>query len=131
MGYYVKNRQLQSGSTGVVVPVGTPAERPTNPVAGLIRYNQDTSTLEYYNGTVFQSLTTGVVTYAIDTFTGDGVTTTFTMSQNVSDATQIIVFVGSLYQIPITNYTVNGGPDITFTGAPPLGVSIVVIHTNV
>jgi hypothetical protein len=51
MGYYVKNRVLQSGSTGVVLPVGSSAERPANPVAGLVRFNTDTNTMEYFNGT--------------------------------------------------------------------------------
>lgn len=130
MGYYVKNRVLQSGTTAVVVPLGTAAERPTGPVEGMIRYNTSTNALEFYNGTSFQSLaTSGAITYTTDSFTGDGTTDTFTMSVSVTSATQIMVFVGSLYQIATTNYTVSGY-DITFTSAPPLNASIIVIHTN-
>jgi hypothetical protein len=51
------------------------------------------------------------------------------MSVQEATAQQIIVFVGSVYQIPVTNYTVNGGFDITFTSAPPLGLPINVIHS--
>jgi hypothetical protein len=52
------------------------------------------------------------------------------MSIAESTATQIIVFVGSIYQDPATAYTVNGGFDITFTSAPPNTVPINVIHTT-
>jgi hypothetical protein len=131
MGYFLKNRQLQSGSTGVVIPTGSSATRPDAPVFGLIRYNTDTGYIEYFDGSVFQSLTVaGGINYTVDNFTGDGSDTVFTMSIAESNADEIIVFVGSLYQIPTTNYTVNGGFDITFTSAPPNGVPINVIHTS-
>jgi hypothetical protein len=131
MGYFVKNRRLQSGSSGVVLPTGSTAQRPDYPTFGLIRYNTDSGYVEYFNGTVFVSLATGgAVNYVVDSFTGTGSQTVFTMSSIVSDATQIIVFVGSIYQQPTTTYTVNGGYDITFTSAPPSGVPINVIHTN-
>ncbi len=131
MGYFLKNRQLQSGSSGVVIPTGSSATRPDAPVFGLIRYNTDTGYIEYFNGSVFQSLTvTGGINYTVDNFTGDGSDTVFTMSIAESNADEIIVFVGSLYQIPTTNYTVDGGFDITFTSAPPLGIPINVIHSS-
>lgn len=133
MGYFVKNRRLQSGSSGVILPAGPTSLRPDSPLFGLIRYNTDSGFVEYFNGSAFISLATGgAVNYTVDSFTGDGITTTFVMSQIVSDPTQIIVFVGSVYQIPTTNYTV-GGPanyNITFTSAPPSGLPINVIHTN-
>lgn len=131
MGYFLKNRQLQSGSSGVVIPTGSSATRPDAPVFGLIRYNTDTGYIEYFNGSVFQSLTvTGGINYTVDNFTGDGSDTVFTMSIAESNADEIIVFVGSLYQIPTTNYTVDGGYDITFTSPPPLGIPINVIHSS-
>ncbi len=132
MGYFVKNRRLQSGSTGVVLPTGSSAQRPDDPVFGLIRYNTDTGFVEYFNGSVFLSLTAGdSLNYTVDNFVGDGTTTIFTMSIAESDATQIMVFVGSIYQIPTTNYTVNGSVDITFTSAPPDGIPINVIHSSI
>jgi hypothetical protein len=131
MGYFLKNRQLQSGSSGVVIPTGSSATRPDAPVFGLIRYNTDTGYIEYFNGSIFQSLTvTGGINYTVDNFTGDGSDTVFTMSIAESSADEIIVFVGSLYQIPVTNYTVDGGYDITFTSPPPLDVPINVIHSS-
>lgn len=131
MGYFLKNRQFQSGSSGMVIPTGSSATRPEAPVFGLMRYNTDTGLIEFFNGSVFQSLTvTGGVNYTVDNFVGTGSQTVFTMSEPESNADEIIVFVGSLYQIPVTNYTVNGTNDITFTSAPPSGVPINVIHTT-
>ena len=37
--------------SGLVLPVGTTAQRPTSPVAGQIRYNSTLETVEGYNGT--------------------------------------------------------------------------------
>jgi hypothetical protein len=131
MGYFLKNRQFQSGSTGMVIPTGSSATRPDAPVFGLIRYNTDIGLIEFFNGSIFQSVAAaGGVSYTVDTFTGDGVTVAFNMSVAVSQADEIIVFVGSLYQIPVTNYTVDGSVTITFTSAPPAGVPINVIHTS-
>lgn len=131
MGYFVKNRRLQSGSSGVVLPSGSTAQRPDYPTFGLIRYNTDSGLVEYFNGTIFVNLSAGGgITYTVDSFTGDGSTTVFTMSEQESNAQYITVFVGSIYQQPTTTYTVDGGYDITFTSAPPAGVPINVIHTN-
>ena len=131
MGYYVKNRRLQSGSTGVVLPTGTSMTRPEYPTFGMIRYNTDVGLVEFYNGSVWNTLSTGgSVSYTVDDFTGNGVQTIFTMTIAESVAENIIVFVGSIYQDPATSYTVNGGLDITFTSAPPNTVPINVIHTS-
>ena len=131
MGYFLKNRQLQSGSTGVVIPTGSSATRPDAPVFGLMRYNTDLGLIEFFNGSIFQSVAvSGGVNYTVDPFIGTGAQTVFTMSIAESNAEEIIVFVGSLYQIPVTNYTVDGGYDITFTSAPPDGVPINVIHST-
>ena len=130
MGNWLKNRVLESGSTSVVVPAGSSAQRPQSPVFGQFRYNTDLAALEYFNGTQFLTLSSGSVGYTVDSFTGDGSTTVFTMSEQESQETQIIVFVGSIYQDPLTAYTVNGGFDITFTSAPPDLEPISVIHTN-
>lgn len=131
MGYFVKNRQLQSGGSGVVLPTGSSAQRPLNPASGLIRYNTDSSGfVEFFNGTEFVALNQGSVDYTVDNFVGNGVQTDFTMSVAESSATQIMVFVGSIYQEPTTAYTVNGSVTLTFTSAPPNTVPINVIHTS-
>ena len=113
------------------MPTGSSATRPDNAAFGMIRYNTDTGLVEFYNGSMWNSLSTGgSITYTVDDFTGDGSTTVFTMSVAQSTATQVIVFVGSIYQDPASAYTVDGGFDITFTSAPPNTVPINVIHTT-
>ena len=102
------------------------------PVSGLMRFNQATSRIEfYYNGSWSQVAKIGTVQLVVDNLTGDGSTQTFVMSQSESDPTAIAVFIGGVYQIPTTNYTVSG-LSITFTSPPPApGVnpnSIVIIH---
>jgi len=131
MGYFVKNRRLDSGSSGVVIPTGSAAQRPDSPNFGMIRYNTDSGLVEFFNGTIWSSLSAGgSITYTVDDFTGNGVQTVFNMSVAESTATQLIVFVGSIYQDPATASTVNGGYDITFTSAPPNTVPINVIHST-
>ena len=131
MGYFVKNRQLQSGSSGVVLPSGGSAVRPLAPVFGLMRFNTDLAGIEFFNGTEFVLLgAAGSVDYTVDAFTGTGSQTVFTMTVAESVTTQIIVFVGSIYQDPGSAYTVDGGFDITFTSAPPSGEPISVIHSQ-
>jgi hypothetical protein len=130
MGYFVKNRQLVSGSAGVGLPVGNSATRPPDPTVGLIRYNTDSSTPEFFNGTEFVALSqAGGITYILDNFVGDGSTVEFVMTVAESQATQLIVFVGNIYQIPLENYTVSGTA-ITFSSAPPNGLPINVIHST-
>ena len=131
MGYFVKNRRLQSGSSGVVLPSGGSATRPLAPTFGLIRFNIDTGYVEFFNGVQYVNLAnSGALNYSIDSFTGNDSQTVFTMSQQVSATSQIMVFVGSIYQDSTTAYTVNGGYDITFTSAPPSGEPISVIHST-
>lgn len=129
-GNFLKNRRLQSASTSVVVPPGSSADRPENPVFGSFRFNTDLGLMEFFDGSVFTPLTpAGNVDIVVDSFTGDGTTATFTMSQSETDAEQVIVFVGSIYQQPTTVYTITGGgSDITFNESPPDNTSINVIH---
>ena len=82
------------------------------------------------NSNIYFSVFPVTSNVTIDDFVGNGVTTVFTMSVLEATAQQIIVFIGSVYQIPVTNYTVNGGFDITFTSAPPLGMPVNVIHSS-
>lgn len=131
MGYFVKNRRLQSAQSGVVLPSGPSSIRPPAPSFGTIRYNTDLAAVEYFDGIQFVELSSvGGLVYTVDAFTGDGSTTVFTMTVAESQETQLIVFVGSIYQDPATAYTVDGGFDITFTSAPPDGEPISVIHST-
>jgi hypothetical protein len=130
MGTFLKNRELQSGSTGIRLPVGSSANRPDNPVFGLIRYNTDSGFCEFFNGSIWQNFGTGgVVNYTVDSYVGDGSTVDYTMTVVPADPQQVQVFVGSVYQEPTTAYTVSG-LTLTFTSAPPNQVPINIIQTQ-
>lgn len=130
MGYYVKNRSLPTAGNSIIIPSGGTGVRPAAPFFGAFRYNTDLGLMEYFNGTVFKQLAAnGEANLTVDSFTGDGSTLTFSMSVSATDAEQVIVFVGSIYQQPTTTYSITGGGnDITFTGAPSDGEPINVIH---
>jgi hypothetical protein len=130
MGTFLKNRIIPSGSTATVLPHGTTANRPSNPVFGAFRYNTSTGTLEFFDGSVYKTVaSTGEANIIVDSFTGDNSTLTFTLSTTVSAADQVIVFVSNIYQQPTGVYTITGsGADITFTAAPLASEPINVIH---
>ena len=51
-------------------------------------------------------------------FSGDGSTTTFTLSQSVNSPQEIVVSVDGVVQEPTGAYTVPDGTTLTFTAAP-------------
>ena len=59
--------------------------------------------------------------------------TAATLSVTPTSASDMLVFVGGVYQIPTTNYTLSGG-EITFGSAPPAndgatnGHIITIVH---
>ena len=135
MGYFVKNRRLQSGSSGVVLPTGSASQRPLAPVFGMIRYNTDVPGIEYFNGSSWLYLADNSGSnFVVQTFTGDGSTSTFTLNYPISSATDIMVFVGSVYQVPTTlspAYTVTSLYNLNFSSAPPDSMIINVIFSQV
>lgn len=49
--------EKSSDSTGaIVIPVGTTAQRPSSPVAGMMRFNSETNQFEGYNGSTWGQL---------------------------------------------------------------------------
>jgi hypothetical protein len=71
----------------------------------------------------------GTVSFDVITDTGDGSTVDFTLNFEYSDPTQLIVFVGSIYQEPTVAYTVSGF-NLEFTSAPANGIPINIIQTQ-
>ena len=64
-----------------------------------------------------------------DTFSGDGSTVAFTLSQT-SAANEVEVFVGNVQQEPTIAYSISG-TTLTFTEAPPTGTNnIYVLHRS-
>ena len=133
MGRFLKNPLIGDNAFGVTIPNVTTAQRPSG-TNGQIVYNTTTSTYQSYIGAAWYNMSTasGEKTISIDKFQGDGTTVTFgsgagntldgstgaSFTVAVNDATDILVFVGGVYQVPTTNYTVSG-QQITFGSAPP------------
>jgi hypothetical protein len=133
MGRYLKNTQLEGGSYAIQLPLGSNSVGPDVPVNGQIRFNTSNNKIEmFFAGIWNQVAKIGTVAIVVDEFTGDGITTTFTMSQTESSTGAVLVSIGGVYQQPTTNYTVDGSTTITFTSPPPApGVNpnkIVVVH---
>ena len=124
-------------TTGVVVPTGTTAERPSAQ-AGIIRFNTTTTKYEVsLDGSNYTALRTASAAASItkDVFTGDGSSTQFTMTVTPSDAKNVIVYVDGVMQEPTQNYTIasdvlafTGGADGSSIEAPHDSARIVVMH---
>jgi hypothetical protein len=99
-------------------------------VTGSITANSSTGTA----GQVLTSNSTGVywaaaaasVTAANATsqsFTGDGTTAIFTLTNSVANQRNVIVSMNGLLQVPVTHYTISG-TTLTFTDAPYIGAIV-------
>jgi fibronectin-binding autotransporter adhesin len=82
-----------------------------------------TNNLLYANGTPWP-LYSGTGTFVTRTYTGDGTTTTFTVTSGTTSSSVIVTESGVL-QTPTTDYSISG-TTLTFTTAPPSGVSIQI-----
>ena len=149
MGRFVKNPQATQGQT-LEIPSVTTANRPAGQ-NGQIIFNSTTSTYQVYNGAQWYNVSEASreKTLTIDKFQGDGSTVVFgngsgldlttfdgpgaSLSVTPTSASDMLVYVGGVYQIPTTNYTLSGN-QITFGSAPPAndgatnGHIITIIH---
>ena len=134
MARYLKNTQLEGGSYAIQLPLGTNSLGPDAPVDGQIRYNQSNSKIEfYYNGGWSMIAKIGTVTVVKDTFTTVDAQTSYgemTYAYNSGQEENVIVFVGGVHQIPVTNYQFDGSKYININ--PSTGgtanQTIIVIH---
>jgi len=118
-----------TSDTGVVLPTGTTAERPTAQ-EGVIRFNTETSEYEVSkDGSTWTNLRTDTDAADVtkDIFSGDGSTQSFTMSITPTDENTIVVYVDGVMQEPDQNYTISG-TTIDFGEAAHDGARIVVMH---
>jgi len=69
---------------------------------------------------------TNLITMNSQQFSGDGTTTNFTMSQTVTLAAEIEVFIGNVRQDPFSAYTVSG-TTLSFTSAPASGTDNIYV----
>ena len=118
-----------SADTGIVLPTGTTAQRPTAQ-EGVIRFNTETGRYEVsQDGSTYTNLRTDYDADNItkDIFAGDGSTQSFTMSITPAGVENIIVYVDGVMQEPTQNYTISG-TTIDFGEAAHAGARISVLH---
>jgi hypothetical protein len=111
-----------------IIPVGTTAQRPGSTggtdTRGMLRFNISNGGLEVYDGAEWDDVGGGQTIVTSDAFSGDDVTTIFTLSQTTTTAAAI-VSINGVVQIPTTAYSISG-TTLTFTEAPATGDSIEV-----
>ena len=122
MAYFLKRGRTTTYNRTINISAGTTAERPSAGVNGDIRFNTDTSRVEYFDGSAFRSVTPqGTKNIIKDgNAIGDGSTTVFSnfFATAPVDENNVIVIVGNVLQEPDQAYTISGR-DITFTSPPP------------
>jgi len=119
MGRHLKNYSINDQALALGIVNTSTANRPAGK-NGQIIYNTTTGTFQVYDN-AWTNISTGTsdgATITKDTLPGDGSTNVFPMSLPVTNPQDILVFVGGVYQIPTTSYTVSG-TTLTFGSAPP------------
>ena len=86
-----------SGTGALKIPVGTTGQRPTA-ATGQIRWNSTDGAIEVYNGSAWTAVGTGSSNKVLNTFTGDGSTTTFTLTVTPANEDALMVFIDGAYQ---------------------------------
>ena len=139
MGRLVKNTLFDSGNYALGLAATSSSFRPN--VAGFtsqtaLRYSTTSDKLEYYShtGNVYQTVAnvgSGTARITKDSFTGNSLNTEYgpmSFSYDAGYEANVLVHVGSVYQIPGTNYTFYGNTVIHFTSAPSNSSAITLIH---
>jgi hypothetical protein len=147
MGRFAKNTVFDSGSYALGLSATSTSFRPN--VAGFtsqtaLRYSTSSDKLEYYShsGNVWQTVGnvgSGTARITKDSFTGNALTSDYgplAFNYNTTSpqlwAANILVHVGTVYQIPGTNYefaaNAISGTDIHFASNPSDGAAITIIH---
>ena len=147
MGRFAKNTVFDSGNYALGLPATSSSFRPN--VAGFtsqtaLRYSTSSDKLEYYShtGNVYQTVAnvgSGSARITKDSFSGNSLRSDYgplAFNYNTTSPTlwtaNILVHVGTVYQIPGTNYEFAAnaitGTDIHFTSNPSDGAAITIIH---
>ena len=115
-----------SGSSGIAIPYGNTAQRPSPAITGTLRLNTGLDQLEIWDGTAWLSGGGGTANTTItdQQFNGDGVNTNFILSETASQSS-ILVGINGVGQLPGVAYTVSGNT-LAFTQAPAVSDTVDV-----
>jgi hypothetical protein len=110
----------------ILLPVGSNAQRPgaagNVDVAGMLRFNNTSNGLEYFDGADWTVAGSEFTVIATNSFSGNGNNTPITLS-SASTTAGTLVMINGVVQIPTTAYSVTG-TTLTFTEAPATGDTI-------
>lgn len=127
----LKNTVFKTAGYAFGLPIGSSSIGPSSPSVGQTRWNTTTNRFEYYTGSVWYAVAhEGNATVVADTFTGNAniaVYSPMTLDYSPGQEAQLLVFNGTVPQVPGTNYTVSGNA-ITFLGSVSDGAVILIFH---
>jgi len=120
------------GTAGIVLPVGTTAQRAGAPRTGEVRLNTDLGVFEGYTGSAWGSIGPFPGTF-VEYFTGDGSSYEFITSSAIGDADYLVVTVNGIQLTKDVDFRVEGTNIITFTEGdstqnPPLDGAEITIR---
>ena len=69
-----------------------------------------------------------ISTPAVQQFSGNGSTTTFTLNRTVADKQSVLVSVDGVVQDAASSYTIPDGVTLTFTAAPSTGTNNIFVN---
>jgi hypothetical protein len=140
----INGKVVLDSDNSVVVPIGTTAQRPSNPEDGMIRYNTTANVFENYeNGSwapVRRFAPASIVLQALGN--GNDVETKFgplnngdTYNPAPAAAQNLIVLVENVFQLATTNYVLEQNPSgyaagwyVVFGTPVPTGKPVTVLH---
>lgn len=112
-----------SAANGVNVTLPVPERN------SLIGWNEDGTALQNVDS---DTLVTVVAfgTMNADTYTGDGFTTVFTLTDNPGAQANLDVSVNGLTLVPAVDYTWSAGTNVTFSVAPGIGDEVLIRYSR-
>ena len=119
-----------TATTSLQVPAGTTAQRPSSPSAGSFRYNTTSNQFEGYSSSWGALAGSGgggggaTSAFSVDSYTGNGSTTAYALSQSVGSENNLIVFIEGVFQQQ--DAYVLSGNTLTFVSAPANGNKILI-----
>jgi hypothetical protein len=115
-----------NSTDSMLLPTGTTGQRPSSQgfsdVQGMFRFNTTLGAIEWYTGSIWQTVSTTFTIITDEQFNGDGSTLNFTLGAATTTA-GTIVSINGIVQIPTLAYSITGAGNttLTFTEAPGIG----------